>query len=99
MQNIPRPEKPLDERVLEALDDDSPKTFGQIELACTTPTDLVSTGTIHSFSDRLDETLRELMADGRVILVARRPELCFRKGTILDRIVMEIERDERGAVG
>ncbi len=96
MQNIPVPRPSLEERILQALADDSTKTFGQMELLCggADPINVIGMDSIHAFSDRLDEALRGLIACGKVILVAKRPELCFRQGTILDRIIREIDLDD-----
>lgn len=92
MQNIPRPERSLEEKVLRALADDNVKTFGQLALLCGTldPSCVMDT---EGFDNALDEGLRRMIATGQVILVARRPELCFRKGTVLDQIVKGLERD------
>ena len=95
MQNIPNPKPSLEELILQALADDSTKTFGQIEVVCLRPVDVINTFAVEDLSSRVDKELRRLIACGKVILVARRPELCFRKGTVLDRIVKEIEQSEQ----
>lgn len=93
MQNIPRPAIPLSERILRFLSDGDTKTFNQIELGCgaADPINLVDEAISEQFSNRLDKTLRLLIAEGKVVLVARRPTLCFRKGTVLDQIVKQID--------
>lgn len=94
MQNIPRPPEPLEVRILWALRDDNVKTFGQLEMLCMNPKDVVDVASTSAFATKLDETLRIMIDDGRVLLVARRPELCFRKGSVLDRILKEVDRPD-----
>lgn len=96
MQNIPRPKPDLEERVLDALEDGNIRTFGQLEVLCgaVNPAHVLD---VESFSDRLDKVLQALIATGRVLLVARRPELCFRLGTVLDQIVKGLDNDENAS--
>jgi hypothetical protein len=85
------PSSPLEERILNAL---NPlgiiKTFDQINMSCggLDPDNFASP---EEFSQRLDKALQGLIAVGKVRLVAKRPVLCFTLGTILDRIVREID--------
>ncbi|MGD9726300.1 MAG: hypothetical protein AB7L09_01495 [Nitrospira sp.] len=84
---------PIDERVVLALADGHTKTFAQLEILCGLA-DPAWAMTPEKFSTELDEAVRRLVASGKVIIVARRPELCFRKGTALDEIVMGIGTDD-----
>lgn len=88
----PIDDTPLDERILRCLDDGAIKTFSQLEVLCgiTDPTWATNP---EEFSNLLDETLQALIKVGKVLLVAKRPELCFKKGTALDEIVKGLERE------
>jgi len=86
---IPPPS--LEDRILKSLEPMGIiKTFNQIEMA-TGALDPVNVVSPEEFSQRLDKKLQGLIATGKVLIVARRPELCFRLGTILDRIIREID--------
>jgi len=93
MQSNPRPERPLEERVMDALQPGLIKTFSQLEMGCG-GLDPLALASVEVFSDELDKTLRKLMAEGKVRCVARRPTLCFERGTVLDQIVKGLELDE-----
>jgi hypothetical protein len=88
MQNI---EPTLEERILRALrPEGSIKTFDQIAMLSGSlrPEHIQNPERFHA---TVDVKLRELMTTGKVRLVARRPELCFTLGTVLDRIVKELD--------
>ena len=82
----------LEDRILSALPSGVIKTFSQIEMASGS-LDPKNVANPETFSNQLDAKLRELMACGKVRLVARKPTLCFVRGTVLDRIIKEIELD------
>lgn len=92
MQNMPLS---LEDRILRMLGPGLIKTFNQLEMGCggLDPNNLASP---EVFGDRLDAALRGLMAVGKVRCVARRPELCFERGTVLDQILMNLDRVEDG---
>lgn len=90
MQNIPRS---MESKILGLLGN-GPKTFSQLEMGAggLVPAMLASP---EVFSDKLDKKLRELMACGKVRLIARLPVLVFELGTVLDRIIKELELDDQ----
>jgi hypothetical protein len=71
-----------------------PKTFSQLEMGAggLDPEMLASP---EVFAEQLDQKLRELMACGKVRLIARKPTLIFEIGNVLDRIVKELERNDQ----
>ena len=87
------PSSSLKKRILDAL---TPlgiiKTFDQLNMSCG-GLDPEHYSSPEEFSQRLDKALQGLIAVGKVRLVARLPTLCFTLGTILDRIVREVELD------
>jgi len=89
MQNIPRS---MESKILHCLSSHGMRTFDQLALAAGM---LGPDGfdNPEKFHDTVDKKLRELMACGKIRLVARKPTLCFEVGTVLDRIVKEIELD------
>lgn len=89
----PTDDTPLEERVLKCLEGGDVKTFSQLEVLCGI-TDPAWATNPEKFSDLLDAALQALMRVGKVLLVARRPELCFREGTVLDRILGELDDDK-----
>ena len=90
MQNIPRS---MESKILRLLGN-GPKTFSQLEMGAggLDPVELASP---EVFSDKLDKKLRELIACGKVRLIARKPALVFEIGTVLDQIVKELELDDQ----
>ena len=86
----PQNDDPVEVRVLLCLADGNTKTFSQLEVLCGI-TDPAWARNPEGFSDLLDKTLRNLMSEGKVLLVARLPELCFRRGTVLDEIVKKLD--------
>jgi hypothetical protein len=88
----PADDTPLEERVEVCLSDGKIKTFSQLEVLCGIA-DPRWAMQPEEFSQSLDAALSGLIACGKVLLVAKRPELCFRKGTVLDRILKETDGD------
>jgi hypothetical protein len=87
------PPPSLEDRILKSLEPMGViKTFDQINMFAG-GLDPVNYNSPEEFSQRLDKKLQGLIARGKVLIVARRPELCFRLGTVLDRIIREIELD------
>jgi hypothetical protein len=93
MQNIPRPKRSLEDRIMDALQPGLIKTFSQLEMGCG-GLDPFALASQEVFSEELDKELRRLMAEGKVRCVARRPALCFERGTVLDQIVKGLEQAE-----
>ena len=91
MQNITRT---MEGKILSCLRRNGMRTFDQLTLAAGMlgPDGFNSPEKFHA---RVDEKLRELMACGKVRLVARRPTLCFEIGTVLDQIVKGLELDDQ----
>lgn len=89
MQNMPLS---FEEKILRALRGGQ-KTFSQLEMG-TGGLDPAMLASPEVFADKLDKKLRELMACGKVRLVARKPVLVFEIGTVLDRLVKELELDD-----
>ena len=81
----------LEDRILKTLEPMGViKTFNQLEMGCGS-LDPENFNSQEEFSNRLDKKLQGLIARGKVLIVARKPELCFRLGTVLDRIIREID--------
>lgn len=91
----PIDDTPLDERILVCLRDGNVKTFSQLEVLCGI-TDPAWATKPEEFSNMLDTTLQALIKVGKVLLVAKRPELCFKLGTVLDRILGELDAGDKG---
>jgi len=90
MQNIT---PSMEDKILRCLRSHGVRTFDQLALAAgAVGPDAITNP--ERFHNKVDEKLRELMACGKVRLVARRPTLCFELGTVLDRIVKELELDD-----
>jgi len=91
MQN--NPSNSLEDRIL-CLLRGGPKTFSQLEMGAggLDPTMLASP---EVFAGQLDQKLRELIACGKVRLIARKPTLIFEIGNALDRIVRELELNDQ----
>jgi len=94
MQNIT---PTFEERILRLLRG-GPKTFSQLEMG-SGGLDPAMLASPEVFADRLDAKLRELIACGKVRLIAKRPTLVFEIGTVLDRLVMELELDDQAQDG
>jgi len=92
MQNIPRS---MESKILSCLRRNGMRSFDQLTLAAGM---LGPDGfdNPERFHNTVDAKLRELIACGKVRLVAKKPTLCFELGTALDRIVKELELDEQG---
>lgn len=94
----PELDMPLEERILLALSEDRIRTFSQLEVLCGL-TDPKWATNPEQFSSVLDKTLRDMISVGKVVLAAKRPELCFRAGTVLDRLAKETGDGGQGTAG
>lgn len=83
---------PLEDRIELCLSDGGIKTFSQLEVLCGIA-DPKWAMHPERFSQALDSALGRLVNTGKVLLVAKRPELCFKKGTVLDRLARETDGD------